>query len=334
MKHTSILFMFTIFWFTSFGQYLRTPSEIYKIADQSPIHYTSDTSNTEIVALNYTTLKDIYLKDENDSLQVITYKTNKKSEKYRKKARKFEKNRKYHKAATFLEKAYKKDTSNAELIKELADLVAKTGELRDALRLYEKVLESNQYDYKAHFAISELYEKKGDHEKAIDHMLLAHLYNRNNEEILDSVKTIFARNDLKYNNVNFQPQYNIENPNDTTVLIRTVDSTWHSYAYCKAIWKFEEDYSEKKKDISDQSIEIIEEKECLLCALITYEETPSEHKKIPSMKKLSKALLTQKIDQFLLYEHLLKNDPKMAYQLEPKTIEKLKTYLTGRKTKN
>ena len=326
--------MFTLFWSTSFGQYLRTPSEIYKIADQSPINYSADTSTVELVELDYTTLKDIYLKDENDSLQVITYKTNKKSEKYRKKARKFEKNRKFHKAATFLEKAYKKDTSNAELIKELANLVGKTGELRDALRLYQKVLESNEYDYEAHFAISELYEKKGDHIKAIDHMLLAHLYNRNSEVILDSMKTLFTRNDLKYNTANFQPRYNIASPNDTTVLIHTTDSTWQSYAYCKAVWQFEEDYSEKKRDISDQSIEIVQEKECLLCALITYEETKSDHKKIPSMKKLSNALLTQKIDQFLLYEHLLKNNPKMAYQLDNKSIKKLKSYLTGRKTKN
>ncbi len=333
MKPFSLLLMFTIFWFTSFGQYLRTPSEIYKLADQSSINYLSDTTSSELLAIYYATLKDIYLKDENDSLQVITYKTNKKAEKYRRKAHKFEKNDKFHKAATFLEKAYKKDTSNAELIKELAKLVGKTGELRDAVKLYESVLKINQYDYEAHFAISAFLEKKGDHQKAIDHMLMAHLFNRNNKEILDSMKTLFTRNDMKYTTANFEPKYNITSQSDSVVLIHTVDSTWQSYAYCKAIWQFEKEYSDKKKDISDQSIEVVEEKECLLCALITYEETKSDHKKIPAMKKLSNALLSQQIDQFLLYEHLLKINPKLAYQLDNKTINKLKTYLTDPKTK-
>jgi len=328
MKQISFMFLFTIVWSTSFGQYLRTPSEIYKLADQSEIDYQSDTSGVAVAAIHYAVLKDIYLKDENDSLRVITYKTNKKSEKYRKKADKFKRSKKYHKAATCLEKAYKKDTSNAELIKELADLVGKTGEIRDAIKLYQRVLEASEYDYEAHFAISELLEKKGDHAQAINHMLLAHLYNRNDEVILDSMKTLFLRNDLEYTTVNFKPKYAISNPSDTVVLINTTDSTWHSYAYCKAIWKFEKDYSDKKKQISDQSIEIVQEKECLLCALITYEETKSEHPKIPEMKNLSSALLTQKIDQFLMYEHLLKTDPKMAYQLDSKTITKLKNYIT------
>ncbi len=333
MKQLSLAFIFTVFWFTSFSQYLRTPSEIYKMAEQSSINFQSDTSSFELVEVEYPILKDIYLKDENDSLRVITYMTNKKSEKYRKKARKFEKNKKYHKAAVFLEKAYKKDTSNADLIKRLAELVWKTGEIRDAIKLYQKVIASNEYDFEAHFAISALYEIDGKYKKSLNHMMLAHLYNRNNVEILDSMKTLFSRNDLKYATANFQPKYHIESTNDTTVLIQTIDSTWQSYAYCKAIWAYENDYSENKKSISDQSIEIIEEKECLLCALITFEETKSEHKKIPAMKKLSNALLTQKIDQFLLYEHLLKSNPKLAYQLDEKSIVKLKTYLTDAKTK-
>lgn len=334
MKQLSLLFLFTVFWSTVNCQYLRTPSEIYKLANESSINYLSDTSSAEMIGIEYTTLKDIYLKDENDSLRIITFKTNKKSEKYLRKAHKFEKNRKFHKAASFLEKAYKKDTYNSKLIKELGNLVGKTGELRDAIKLYERVLESTPFDYEAHHAISALFEEKGDHEKSIDHMLLAHLYNRNSEPILDSLKTLLTRNNKKYYTANFQPEYNITKPSDSLVLIKTVDSTWHSYAYCKAVWAFENEYRTKKSPMSDQAIEIIEEKECLLCSLITYEETKSEHQKIPAMKKLSKALLTQKIDQFLLYEHLLKNNPKMVYQLDKETIDKLKTYIIDPKRNN
>lgn len=331
MKHL-LLLIFIHLSLSGYSQYLRTPSELQKLAEKSTINYLIDTAAYEIVPTNYPVLKDTYIKNENDSLHIIVYKTNPKAEKYRKKAFKAAKAEKFHKAATFLEKALKKAPTNANLVKDLGKLVGETGEYRDAIKLYKQVIDRNQYDFDAHLAIAKIYEESGDHTKALDHTLLAHLYNRNDTVILDSLKSVFKRNDIRYPVVNFEPNYTLTYSNDS-IQIQSVDSTWIVYGLCKAIWEFETDYVVNKKDLSDQPIDMIEEKECLLCALITYDETTKEHQKIPEMRKLSDALLSNKIDQFILYEHMLKEDPTLAYQLEPTMIDKLKSYLTDQKPK-
>ena len=79
------------------------------------------------------------------------------------------------------------------------------------------------------------------------------------------------------------------------------------------------------KGISDQSTAAIQQKECLLNALISYKELPADQQSYPALNALSVALSSGKVDDFIFYAILTREDPLLFNRM---TAAQLSTFAT------
>ena len=72
----------------------------------------------------------------------------------------------------------------------------------------------------------------------------------------------------------------------------------------------------------------IEEKECLLNALLSYEELETGKEAYPLLAYLGVSLENEMVDDFILYEIKSRENPTMMSLLPKDRLQKVMTYLT------
>jgi len=77
---------------------------------------------------------------------------------------------------------------------------------------------------------------------------------------------------------------------------------WKNYAICKSVWAGEDNHKAKMTTISDQPSFLIEEKECLLNALVAIMRSEVEDANHVGLKNLGTAIDNNYINEYIYYE--------------------------------
>ena len=332
MKKIPVSFFFNLFSCLLVAQYLHTPLEMEQLMAKSTIDYRIDTIAVSSLEIKFPIVSPGWHQLGSDQERYISKDvvlTNRKMKKYHQKGIKYTKKQKFHKAVKVLEKALAESPNNGNVMKSLSFAYSKADKLDSAQYLLEKVIEYNHIDYQAHLQLAEIHHFLGNKDAAIHHISLAHLLNRNDAYILNLLKAIYKKKNMPFQDWVFNPGYQIIQNSDH-VLIKS-PKKWLAYANCKAVWRFEAGYPEKMQTLSDNKIDMVEEKECLMNAIIGY-DTENQEDSIPALEAFGRVVENKQEDEYIQYEILSRINPLTMSYLTTSELEKLSNYIqSGRK---
>ena len=334
-----LIYTFFFFFFTNhlLAQYLHDPAEIIRIMDKSKIQYVLDTLPLELEKKEYPLVEETWLAIETPEGIVLeqqdTSLSSQAKKNYAKGMKAYEKAN-YEKAISFCKKALADHPTNLELMKRIGRSYDAWNNNETAKYWYQQAIDFSFIDFEAHYLIAHLYQLDENQDKAIYHISLAHLLNRNHKGILKALKEIYAHFGIEFKEWTLEPIYTISKKENNQIRISAEAIPWRAYANCKAVWQFESAYSDKMKSLSKATVSLIEEKECLLNALIAYEKLKTEKDKYPELKCLSEVLIQRKVDDYILYEVSALSNPTALILLPKEKLEHLISYLLSYHVKN
>lgn len=322
---------FCLFFLGINAQQLHTPQEVEQYMKNSSIQYHMDSLSVELEVVSFPLMeKGNFLEKTEKGIQIRKqdFVLNKKSKRFYKKAKKAAAKEQPEKAIKFYTKTIEVQSDQLRLINEFANFYWEYGDIENVVFWATKGIDLNPNDFEAHAHLALAYQNLGKKTKALEHIILAHLYNRNHPKVIEILSPIFAENGMDYQDYLFQPEYQIENKDSNQVFIQANDQPWKSYAACKALWKNETTYRTEMSRLSNANIASIEQKECLLNALISYGKMKTGKEKYPIFEMLEKSLQHRMIDDFIFYEIKLREDPTLIYFLPKEKKERIIRYLT------
>lgn len=271
-------------------------------------------------------ISDFSIAEKENFVDLSGYSLSRKAKKSLKKANNYFSSGKYTKAFKLYTGLYEstKASKMLPLLAHCADLADKN---ETGLTYYKQLLLLAPKSPNILFAMANLEHKSGHLDAAIRHISFAHLFDRNNPVILDALISIFRSKGFEYQHISFEPRYQLLANPDSSIVIKTAGIPWQAFATCKAIWAHEPGYKEKMKFISSADVKIIEKKECLLSALLSYERLPEERANYPILATLSDALSEKRIDDFILYEITSKEHPAIMERLSEIRLEQMVDYI-------
>jgi hypothetical protein len=105
-----------------------------------------------------------------------------------------------------------------------------------------------------------------------------------------------------------------------------MNENWFGYGMAKALWDFEPGYR-ASMGVDSGQISTLEYRECLISQVIALMNKKAKIKKDPQLRVLQDAAKNNFLEEYILYEVILPENPFVAYQLPEKTILSIKDYI-------
>jgi hypothetical protein len=307
-----------------FSQKIHSPAEILKLLENSTIAYNIKILTEPIAEKDYSeklNSNNFYRVVTDTSLYTMGYKND--NPFFNRAEELFQTSKD---SALYLYKlAYDADTSLYIALTYAGQLLDILGDRSGAMDYYKKAISRNYIDFMAHWFLADDYLLNGDVRKAVDEIVIAQILNRNNPRVHKSLKQIFAKAKNKTEDWYFNPQVRIQEQPDKTISVE-MNENWFGYGSAKALWDFEPGYR-ASMGVDSGTISTNEYRECLISQVIAQENKKSTVKKYPQLRVLQDAAKNQFLDEYILYEIILPENPFVAYQLPEKTILSIKDYI-------
>ncbi|MFK7948215.1 MAG: tetratricopeptide repeat protein [Saprospiraceae bacterium] len=304
------------------GQQLNTPKEFQDIMNYSPIEYYN------IEGTNQSTFE--VLQTPTFSASVSTLNGSRKLQKALRKGNKFYKRKKWTKALKHYQKALDIDKNNIWLLRRIGQLFLMTKEYKTAFEYIDKVLIINQFDFEALAIKADCQVGLKEFGVATRTITLAHLYNRNNTILQKKMKAIALLDKYEYDDSwQFDFNYKIEKIEKDKIRITAPNVIWKAYANCKAVWEFDANYVKAKQNDFPTKLDLLEEKECLLNFLISFESVDIKYRNMvkPLAPKLVETIDNKMINAFIQYEIWAVQDPQLMHKLTKEELDQIIMYI-------
>lgn len=308
------------------AQKIHTMREILQIMDSSEYTYMID--NNEPVPVDYSQIvltNDFYKKMDGNSMTISRYEPNDSAIFYMELAESFYNQSDMDQARDYYIKALKSDSTYYKAMSYLGDTYYHQRRFSEALEWYQKAIESNYYDYFAHWACANAYLYLGYPDKALKEITIAKILNRNNPRLTPRLQEIYKLNKKNYADWYFAPIYSVaedyNKETDRLVVKIAYKDYWMSYAFAKAVWKFEPGYAEAMGNNF-----MLGEKEAL-SAYLQATDIYKSAKKAIATKVLYLAIEKHYVDAYVVYEAVLPSNPQMAMYLDKDGIETIASYI-------
>jgi len=228
---------------------ISSPSEIIKIMEESSINYKVSFLKEGEVSDEYfegkVLIPDSYI-DTDDSVPVIKkYEVSAVIMELFRKGDGYFINKEYDQAINVWQEALEKAPNYFHLFTMIGDAHYMKKDFIKAKDYFLKTLSQNPIDYQAHWFLANAYKKMGNDASAIEHIMLAHIYNRYHPEIFKTLKGYLEDQNLVWDEWHFIPQYQLEKIKED-IQIRA-SKNWLGYALVKALWKFEPNYPDTQR---------------------------------------------------------------------------------------
>ena len=192
---------------------------------------------------------------------------------------------------------------------------------------FRKALETNPLDYQARRSMSELLQAKGKQEEALQALLTAHIYNRNQPVLLEELKGLLQKNGYTYDNQwQFEPDYIIFPDTVQQTIVIAAKDFWLSYALYKAVWNYEPGYRfiKESQEVTDYLFQ--EEMEAALGTFLSFSQL--DYAQPPKvMTVLGQAIDNRMLEEYVMYEILLPRQPELAHLLTEEFLVRLRRYV-------
>ncbi|MDP5170965.1 MAG: hypothetical protein NWR72_12025 [Bacteroidia bacterium] len=221
------------------------------------------------------------------------------------------------------QEAYALDSSNFSTLTYIAQTYGIEGNWEMAEKYYLKALEKNPVDYMNHWFIADTYRNTDRQNLCLYHLILAHLYNRNHEAILQELTETLALSKIKVPDWTFSPKIEMAQVGREQISVQS-SQEWLSYAIVKAVWEYEPGYRESY-GVEEGQFTVLEEFEAL-AALLDGVKANKKFGKTPMMKVLANSLDENNLVGFVIYEIFLPQYPNVAVQLSEGQMVKTASY--------
>ena len=335
MKKLNLIFILILLIIYGFSQKIHSPAEILKIMSDSKLSYEINILNKEIECkdlsdrLNY---HDCYRISTDSSLTTQKFSINDKAKPYFDKAESFFTANIPDSALVYYKLSLSADSSLYYVMTYIGQVYGSKGDYENAILWYKKAIAKNYIDYMAHWFLADSYFAINDIKNAVDEIVISRILNRNNPRIIKSMVDIFTKDKRNVEDWCFNPQMELNKKSNNKISIAMTDK-WTGYAMTKALWTYEPGYKESM-GVSQGQYSTIEDRECLIALLVGLENAKIKIKKDSQLRILKDAAENKHLNEYILYEIVLPQNPIVAFQLPEKTILDIKDYiLTIRNTK-
>ncbi len=310
-------------------QELNTPAAIIKIMADSKIQYKINVTEEFMEDTTKYPLNgyDLYQETKDGRVILKEYALSEKAGQAFKTAEEHFSNKEFEKARKF----YKKVLNENKTYSVAMTYIGQTYELEkkddDAIKWFKKAIKANYIDYMAHWFLASAYHRTGESRNALNEVAIALTLNRNNPRLETLAITIALKNKLFYNSWFFTPQYTLSSDSDTVRIFAKKE--WLAYALCKAVWRYEPGYKEKKGIKNESLFTSVEENECLANIILGHMNSEGEKlSEAESINFLLEAFKRKKLSEFMIYEVWLRKYPQIIYSLPKETIDNIADYVS------
>ncbi len=331
MRIFGIIFLSLGVIFSAASQSLHTPEEILKILEKSPVKFVIDTIEGRFKKEDAPVLADGYVLQSagmGDVLAQYQQSDSKKTKEYFKKGEKLYEKKKYKKARKCFQKALDETPDHSQMMVWIGKTYEAEDKKDNALKWYEKATQANAIDYQGFWNYGRILLEKDARPEAMQAITKAHLLNRNHPGVLKTFKKIYQKNNILYPFWTFDPMYKITKDEKNEIHVGYQKTPWLAYGLCKAAWEHEPSYKKNMDANLMRDPRMMEEKECLLSAVIAYESMEDEEKnRFPEIVALITASEKEMIDEFVIYEIWSRKNPLMLLQTDRDILNKIENYL-------
>jgi tetratricopeptide (TPR) repeat protein len=327
------LFFLTISWVVMpslFAQaQIHSPAEILKIMEASSLSYSLGVLENPVVTPDYAQKMNGngYYRIVNDSnLVTYSYKPGRAAREYFDEAEKSYSNKNFASAGYSYQKALGADSSYYLMYTYIGQMAEHAGKFDEAISWYQKAVKHNFIDYMAHWFMADNLMKMGNKKDALHEITIAHILNRNNPRLIESLKNIWKAAGLMYDPWYFTPQCIIAKKDTHTISVE-FEANWLGYAMPKAVWKYEPGYKASMGVNENTAFSTVEERECLASLYLILKNSKVKMKKFPAFRTLETAIDKKMLDAYIFYEIILPQQPFVAYQLSEPIIGTIADYL-------
>lgn len=294
------------------------PKKLLEIMESSELEYRINMLKkddvTDEIAPKHILVNNSYLEANQGHVVLKQYKVSQSTAKLFKKGDQHFLNKEFNKAIATWDSALKKDPSYYFLYTMIGDAYFSQMNYKEAKYSFIQAINLNPIDYQAHWFLAHTFKRLANHSAALDHIILAHIYNRHHPKVLQTLQGYLQDMGLSWTNWDFIPQYKLDKT-EKGVDIR-VEMKWLGYALAKALWRFEPGYPEQgKKD--DNLLDPCEERQAILMSI--------SHSKEKSV--INDVLESGMISSFIHYEIGLRKYPGVARLLPSESIKGITNYV-------
>ena len=226
-------------------KYLLSSAQILKIMDTSKVIYQptfiEDTTNFDfpiypVLSENY------YISDKGDSLQLFGYNLSNSGKSNYDLAESDYRNKKYSAAITYYNNILSTDSDFYKAYTFIGDCYYSENKYDSAIYFFKLEIEKNFIDYAAHWFLADTYKMINKIDSAVNEITIAHLLNRNNQNILKALMRYRNLQNRDWKSWGIYPICKTYKK-DNNVIIETTEN-WLGYAMSEAVWKYEPSFTE------------------------------------------------------------------------------------------
>jgi tetratricopeptide (TPR) repeat protein len=326
-------------------QYL-TPPEVVKIIEESETLYRIDTSLDGLAGVNPENTIDtlfplstrrfdfpwVVCRDDG-AFEVTTFPFDPEAMKALEKAEEHFVRKQYGQAVPYYLEAIRLDPEFYLAYAHLGDCYFMTGQFAVAQGYFDKAIECNPYDHRTFFYRANALRNQGRPEEALaDYVHSLSIYPRYPVAMAVLWRCraelgIAVRKDL------FRPRVVVRQDGDAIAVYIGGDEgdvkVWMLYGLTKALWLGEPTHREKMLGESEHNWSSVEEKECLLNLMLTYEGFLDEGTIEPdeNLDRLIKILEDGYLNSFILYEIASRLNPHITLIQPEEVREHLREFI-------
>jgi hypothetical protein len=317
----------------SYAQDLHTPSEIESIMKKSLSYYEEKEDTNFMVVKSLDIISNDYYFAENEEGErvLLQYNMAENTQLYQpfQRALKYHAVGKYKKERKILQALYKNHSNNALIMTQLANSFLKEGEYTNAKSWAHKAIRANPIHSPAHVLVARTLIVGNQLEKAMEAITKAHLYNRNDRQVIALLKEIYLLNGRVYDDTwAFIPQCETTKVAANKISIKYNGEPWRAFAACNAVWEYEP-YYRQKMEITGNDLELMRYHEALMNLGIAFEgwDNKKRKNKFYMGDAIKVAVEKNLVREFLDYEMEYLENPKAALYLTYDDIKVLSKYL-------
>ncbi len=236
-------------------------------------------------------------------------------------------------ALDFYLKANSYDPDNVQIRAYIGQAYRLLGETKTSIKWLEKVVEDDPKYYFGHFFLANAYYEAGKLKKAKDEILYAHVMNRNDVFIKNSVIKILASLDEKLSDWSAYPDIYIKTNADTIVIkLHAKNLPWMTYASLKCLWLYEPGYAklhgENEKD--PNKLNYYMELDSYFMEFLAYNNAKKKNKDKAErieMEVFEKTVKGKIFPAYIYYEKCLVDNPQLGKELTEKSIKNIVKYV-------
>lgn len=282
-------------------KYIFSPDEILKIMDVSKIQYEIKELEDRSYLDNFKPIQlsdQFYIIKDGDNKTLMKYSLSSDGNAAYGKAEDAYKAANYDQAINLYKDVLKIDKDYNKIYTLLGDMYYMKRNYDSAEYYFKYAIEKNFVDYTAHWFLADTYMKTDEKDDAAEEITIAHLLNRNHDNIYKAMKNYRKANDQPWKDWSITPRCKTYKDGDKVIIETEPD--WLGYACCEAVWKYEPGFAMNiiGQNYTDSTFSYEKEKSCL-AATLTSEK----------MKYISKIVEDGYFEEMVWYEVLSKKVP-------------------------